>query len=38
MNHVIIEPIFQIYEMAKNKEDFIENIKLTYKVIYRGIF
>ena len=35
-NHVVIDPIFKVYEMTKDKEDFLENIKLTYKVIYRG--
>ena len=36
MNHYIINPIFKVYEMTKDKEDFLENIKLTYKVIYKG--
>ena len=37
INHQIVDPIFKVFEMTKDKEDFLENLKLTYKVLYKGL-
>jgi hypothetical protein len=33
----LIESVYEIYEMTKDKADFIENITVLYKWAYKGI-
>lgn len=34
---VLIHSLFEIYEYNKDKQDFVENLNLVYKYMYRGM-
>lgn len=36
--HKLIDALFEIYDMNKNKEDFIENITMIYEFSYKQNF
>ena len=36
--HKLIDALFEVYDMNKNKEDFIENITMIYEFSYKQNF